>query len=548
MMHDEDIRVRYEATLALSRNLPEAMATDARAPVIGAALRSVQDLLRENADRDVYLRHAGVQLLKCFDDATLAGFGKNDSASIRLAAVLALRGHRSSAVAAFLDDADPRIATEAARAIHDDAGILSALPQLAAMLSRPNQPEFLVWRALNAHFRLGKSENAAAVAGLAARAGIPDRLRVEALKMLGEWGKPGRRDHITGLTQDLGERDGAVAVAALKAHLGAIFAGPDAVRKEATSVAARLGIKEVAPALLDIALDTKQKATTRVEAIRALEALKDSRLDRAREAALADTDPHVRTEGRRLVARAKPAEALPLLVQALESGTPADQQGVFAILADLKLAEADEVLSKSLARLLKKELPPEVHLDLLDAAAKRQANAGIKEKLAAFERTRDRKDDLANWRESLLGGDAERGRQIFLNKAEVTCQKCHKVEGVGGDVGPELTGIGAKQKRDYLLESIVLPNKQIAKGYETVVLQLANGKSVTGIIKGNHDDKVVRLMTFEGQLRTFGRGDIEEMNAGKSAMPEDVVKHLSKSELRDLVEFLSSLKEQPKGK
>jgi quinoprotein glucose dehydrogenase len=38
------------------------------------------------------------------------------------------------------------------------------------------------------------------------------------------------------------------------------------------------------------------------------------------------------------------------------------------------------------------------------------------------------------------------------------------------------------------------------------------------------------------------------MNAGKSAMPEDVVKHLSKSELRDLVEFLSSLKEQPKGK
>src|SRR5262249_23383415 len=123
-----------------------------------------------------------------------------------------------------------------------------------------------------------------------------------------------------------------------------------------------------------------------------------------------------------------------------------------------------------------------------------------------------------------------------------------KVEGVGGDVGPELTGIGSKQKRDYLLESIVLPNKQIAKGYETVVLQLANGKSVTGIIKGDQTDKVVRVMTFEGQLRTFGRNEIEEMNAGKSAMPEDVVKHLSKSELRDLVEFRWSLKEQPKGK
>jgi quinoprotein glucose dehydrogenase len=549
MMHDSDPRVQFEATLALGRNLPELMGKNSDAPVIKNALRSVQDLLRKNADRDVYLRHAGVQLFQCFDDGTIAASRKDESPSVRLGAVLALRGRRSGAIAAFLDDTDPRVATEAARAIHDEAGIPSALPQLAAMLGKPNQPEFLVWRALNAHFRLGKSENAAAVAALAARPGVPDKLRVEALKMLGEWAKPGRRDRVTGLTQDLGAREGAVVVAATRANLGALFAGPDAVRKEATTVAAKLGIKEVAPALLDIALDAKQKPTTRIEAIRALEALKDSRLDKASEAALADADPRVRTEGRRLIARAKPAEALPLLVKALENGTLADQQGTFAILADLKLPEADELLSKALARLLKKELPPEVHLDLLAAAAKRQAHDGIKDRLAEFEKARDKKDDLANWRETLVGGDVERGRQIFLNKAEVTCQKCHKVEGAGGDVGPELTGIGSKQKRDYLLESIVLPNKQIAKGYETVVLQLTNGKTVTGIHKVDEkNDKVVRVMTFEGQLRTFGRDQIEEMNAGKSAMPEDVVKHLSKSELRDLVEFLSSLKEQPKGK
>jgi quinoprotein glucose dehydrogenase len=548
MMHDEDPRVRFAATLSLSQTLPDAMNTNKRAEVIGLALRSVQDLLRENADRDVYLRHAAVQLLHRFDDDTIAALRQSESASIRLGAVLALRLRRSGTVGAFLDDTDARVATEAARAIHDDPGIPTALPQLAERLSKPNPPEFLAWRALNAHFRLGKPENANALAAVVARAGIPDKLRVEALNMLGDWAKPGRRDRVTGLTQDLGTRDGTLAVAAIRANLGSIFAGPETVRKSATSVAAKLGIKEVAPVLFDIAIDAKQPATTRIEAMRALDALKDSRLEKATEAALADADPRLRTEGRRVLAKTKPAAALPLLVKAAESGTPVDQQGAFAILADLKLPEADDTLSQALSRLLKKELPAEVYLDLLDAAGKRQAIAGIKDKLAAFEKTRDPKDELAKWREALVGGDAERGRLIFLNKAEVTCQKCHKAQGVGGDVGPDLAGIGTRQKRDYLLESIVLPNKQIAKGYETVVIQLTNGKSVTGILKGDKADKVVRVMTFEGQLLTLRRQDIDEMNAGKSAMPEDVVKHLSKAELRDLVEFLSSLKDQPKGK
>ena len=246
------------------------------------------------------------------------------------------------------------------------------------------------------------------------------------------------------------------------------------------------------------------------------------------------------------MAKTKPGEALPLLAKVLKDGTLVEKQGAFAILGDIQGKEADELLAQALGGLLMKELPPEMHLDLLDAAAKRQA-ANIKEKLAAFEAARPKGDELARWRETLVGGDAERGRNIFLNKAEVTCQKCHKVQGVGGDVGPELTGIGAKQKRDYLLESIVLPNKQIAKGYETVELLLSNGKSAVGIIKAE-DEKEVRLMTPEGQLITVAKSIIDERRKTKSAMPEDVVKYLSKSELRDLVEFLASLKEPAKEK
>jgi putative heme-binding domain-containing protein len=94
-----------------------------------------------------------------------------------------------------------------------------------------------------------------------------------------------------------------------------------------------------------------------------------------------------------------------------------------------------------------------------------------------------------------------------------------------------------------LLESIVLPNKQIAKGFETVVLTLTNGTSAAGVLKGE-DAKEVRLMTAEGKLLVVPKSHIDERQTGKSAMPEDLVKHLSKSDLGDLVEFLAELKQK----
>src|SRR5262249_38484258 len=112
-------------------------------------------------------------------------------------------------------------------------------------------------------------------------------------------------------------------------------------------------------------------------------------------------------------------------------------------------------------------------------------------------------------------------------------------------VGPDLTGIGSRQKREYLLESIVLPNKQIAKGYETVVLTLSNGRSVSGVLKKETPRELV-LMTAEGTSVTVPKARIEERTTGPSAMPQDLVKHLSRREVRDLVEWLASLKEAKK--
>jgi quinoprotein glucose dehydrogenase len=400
----------------------------------------------------------------------------------------------------------------------------------------------VLYRALNANFRLGKPENAAALATFATRPDAPANLRVLALQMLGSWPKPPRRDFITGATQDLPERDPSIAADALKARLGGIFSGPAAVQKEAANVAGKLGISEVGPFLLNLVTDAKALPATRIEAINALDSLNDKRLPEAVSAALASRNPRLRNAGRAVLLKSKPAEVVQQLKEVLAKDDIIEKQGALALLAGIKSAESDDLLAGWLDKLNKKEAPAELQLDILEAGARRDS-ARVKDLMKKYEEARPKGDDLAPWREALFGGDAVRGRDLFFNKAAVSCQRCHKLDGEGGEVGPPLNGLAAKQKRDYLLESIVLPNKQIAKGYDSVLITKTDGKNVTGVLK-SEDSTEVRVMTAEGVLVSIKKEDIDERRAAKSAMPEDLVQKLTKQELRDLVEFLAGLKEE----
>jgi quinoprotein glucose dehydrogenase len=548
LLKDQSARVRFAAAMALSHVKPCSEHFD---PLDAKA---VIEMLRDNADRDPFLRHAGVMALAVYPfPEKLIEAGSDPSRAVRLAVLLALRRlgngeacyfdftseQAARAISRFLSDSDDSIRAEAARAIHDQP-IPDAIPQLAAILNKSGQSEALTWRALNANFRLGKAENAAAVAALAARSDAPEKLRADAVRMLGEWAKPSRRDRITGKTQDLGTRDAALAADALRKHVDGILAGSDRVREEVARVGGLLGIREVGPTLFKMLADRSVFASGRVEIVQALDALNDERVPQAVKLALADDYASVRNAGRRVMAKRQPREAVAALREALDKGEVADQQAALTLLGESKEAEADTVLSQWLDRLLAGKAPQAVQLELLQAAEHRSASE-IKQKLARFEASRKKDDSIAGYRESLLGGNARAGREIFLNKIETACLRCHKVRGEGGEVGPDLTGIGAKQTREYLLESIVDPNKQIAKGFETVVLALKDGTSVSGVLKEENAQEI-RLITPEAAYITVAKKDVEARETGKSAMPEDAIKHLSKRELRDLVEFLAGLK------
>jgi quinoprotein glucose dehydrogenase len=185
-----------------------------------------------------------------------------------------------------------------------------------------------------------------------------------------------------------------------------------------------------------------------------------------------------------------------------------------------------------------------VQLDVLDAA--RRANTDeLNGKLKQYEAALPANDPLAPFRVALAGGDVERGRRIFREKAEVQCLRCHKAEIGDSLVGPDLTKIGAQKDRVYLLESIVHPNRQIAEGFQTVVLTLKDGNFVAGrLVKEDAAALQVETMDEQGKPKSVSVpvGNIQSRTSAPSAMPENLRDFLSKSEMRDLVEYLATRK------
>jgi quinoprotein glucose dehydrogenase len=531
-------------------------------------------MLRANNDQDRYLRHAGVMALAALADAkTLQPLANDKLASVRLAAVIALRRQERPEVADFLKDEDPWIVLEAVRAI-SDLPIPAALPKLATLIDDKNffaraeaasteqratvakaknprklepdqEPEVLISplyrRIVNANFRLGTAASANALVAFANQSAAPSAVRAEAVSVLADWAKPSGRDNVTGLWRPLDKRDGAVAARAVQQNIDALLQNSSTtVKLAAIKVATKLGIKEGANAAFSLLADEKQRGDVRVEALRALSALKAAKLVDAVKLALASTDEALRNEATKIQARLNPGDAAAKLRVTLDKGTTGEKQTALATLATVPGGTADEIFSQWLDKLLAKQVPAELQLDLLEAAAKRQSRE-VKDKLAKFESARPAEDDLRAWRECLQGGNAEEGRKIFLERAEVSCVRCHKTGGEGGEVGPDLSHIGAAKPREYILESIVYPNKNVAAGFESLLVTMKDGAVYAGLLK-NENDTEIEVNSPEDGLLKLKKADIKERQRGLSAMPEELRQVLSKQDLRNLVEFLSSLK------
>jgi quinoprotein glucose dehydrogenase len=127
----------------------------------------------------------------------------------------------------------------------------------------------------------------------------------------------------------------------------------------------------------------------------------------------------------------------------------------------------------------------------------------------------------------------------------MACVRCHKVgTESGGEAGPNLADMGLKYDRAYLLESIIKPNAKVAPGYDTIVLTLKSGGAAAGIVASETADTIT-LRTTDNQLVAVKKTNIAQRASAPSGMPEIYGAILTKSEIRDLVEYLASLRARP---
>src|SRR5262249_52999879 len=128
------------------------------------------------------------------------------------------------------------------------------------------------------------------------------------------------------------------------------------------------------------------------------------------------------------------------------------------------------------------------------------------------------------------------GKKIFFGE-KAACSKCHAVRGEGSMIGPDLSNL---VHRDYesVLRDVKEPSASINPDYLAYVVELDDGKTLTGILNGS-DEKVVRLADQTGKVTMIPRKDVRSIVPSRtSLMPEKLLDELTADQRRDLFRFL----------
>ncbi|MBZ5632518.1 MAG: c-type cytochrome [Acidobacteriia bacterium] len=161
-------------------------------------------------------------------------------------------------------------------------------------------------------------------------------------------------------------------------------------------------------------------------------------------------------------------------------------------------------------------------------------------------------------------GDAARGKAIYEGKGN--CQSCHRINGAGSRLGPDLSDIGVPRgggrgggggggkqaapapaptlNLTALETSIVDPDADVTPANRLVRVVTKDGKSVTGRLL-NHDNFTVQFMEPDGKLRSYMKADLKESTVLTKGLMPSYKDRLSSQEVTDVVAYLATLKGSP---
>lgn len=305
-------------------------------------------------------------------------------------------------------------------------------------------------------------------------------------------------------------------------------------------------ISEAAPRLAQAVADKSRQPDERLAILKALRVLNNKSAVAALKGVADDGAPvYLRTEALRSLTTIDPIGAEPVALKLLEQ-TDATLQSEAIQTLGAKSAGAKLVAQRFIDRKLPRELLPQVAESLRKHSSNDSEIArllsevmkgGLLIGLAPV--------DLEKVRQLVLSkGDARKGKAIYLNSKTLACVSCHKLEGIGGQVGPDLTRLWETGTIEKIMEAIIDPNKEIKEGFQSFKVVNRNGQTFTGLKIVDKPAEVV-LRDSNGKGLRFARADIDSIEASKtSLMPDNVVSQLSFEQFIHLVAFLKSREAQ----
>lgn len=527
-LSDESARVQYFASIALG-NIKTYKSVD---PVL--------KMIEKNNDNDYFLMHAGVlALLNSADENQLLNISKKSPRSVRMAVVQVLRRKKSSIIAEFLADSDEGLVLEAVRAIND-VPIETSFEALANILDRNRLNPLVLERAINVAFRIGNRKNAKRLIKLLERKDIGLKFKDIVLSNFLEWDNPSHFDKVTGLFRPFSKRDSSFLPGLIKEEFQdlAIFSSLTLSQKlNLLKIIGLYKIQGFEKILIEYCSSEKNSNELKVQALRTLKSISSDNFSFCLTKLLTDPSVSVRLSAIGLIAKGKVSNDH-LVFKILIDGSVEERRLAISLLNKIEGPSVVDAYNKMLDVFESDRLPKELILDLFKAVENSKFKL-IKDRLINLKKKRDGSSYFSG-AELLYGGDAKNGRKVFFESV-ASCQGCHYIEGLVGDranLGPNLSNIGRRKSREYILESILNPNAKIAEGFQRVTFSISNNLSFSGILV-KEDEKVIEIIRDDnGSRLSVVKADVITLKKEKSAMPDWFSKALKAEEIRDLVEYL----------
>lgn len=142
-----------------------------------------------------------------------------------------------------------------------------------------------------------------------------------------------------------------------------------------------------------------------------------------------------------------------------------------------------------------------------------------------------------------MEADVERGRQLFVRDGSASCKSCHRVNGTGETLGPDLSQIGKKYSPAEMLTHLLEPSRFIDAKYVPYVLETTGGLVHSGLLLEKTDTEIVLKNAQNKEVRVPA-GDVESLvSQQKSLMPELLLREMTPQQAADLLAFLTSLRQ-----